>query len=39
QKVIGLRRGEKLEEILLNSEERSNAIEKNDMWIIKPFKN
>ncbi|MEM2159937.1 MAG: polysaccharide biosynthesis protein [Candidatus Nitrosotenuis sp.] len=39
QKVIGLRRGEKLEEILLNSEERANAIEKNDMWIIKPFKN
>jgi len=39
QKVIGLRRGEKLEEILLNSEERANAIEKSDMWIIKPFKN
>jgi FlaA1/EpsC-like NDP-sugar epimerase len=38
QKIIGLRRGEKLEEILLNSEERKNAIEKNDMWIIKPFK-
>lgn len=39
QKVIGLRRGEKLEEILLNSEEKVNAIEKSDMWIIKPFKN
>jgi len=38
QKIIGLRRGEKLEEILLNSEEKANAIEKSDMWIIKPFK-
>lgn len=38
QKIIGLRRGEKLEEILLNSEEKVNAVEKNDMWIIKPFK-
>lgn len=38
QKIIGLRRGEKLEEILLNSEEKANAVEKSDMWIIKPFK-
>lgn len=38
QRIIGLRRGEKLEEILLNSEEKANAIEKSDMWIIKPFK-
>lgn len=39
QRIIGLRRGEKLDEILLNSEEKANAIEKSDMWIIKPFKN
>lgn len=38
QKIIGLRRGEKLEEILLNAEEKTSAIEKNDMWIIKPYK-
>ncbi len=38
QKIIGLRQGEKLEEILLNEEEKSRAIEKNDMWIIKPYK-
>jgi len=39
QRIIGLRRGEKLDEILLNSEEIVNTIEKSDMWIIKPFKN
>ncbi|EPA05729.1 polysaccharide biosynthesis protein, partial [Candidatus Nitrosarchaeum limnium] len=39
QRIIGLRRGEKLDEILLNSEEKANALEKSDMWIIKPFKN
>ena len=38
QKIIGLRRGEKMEEILLNSEEKIIAIEKSDMWIIPPFK-
>ena len=38
QKIIGLRQGEKLEEILLNSEEKATAIEKKDMWIIKPYK-
>lgn len=37
QKIIGLRQGEKLEEVLMNSEEKSNAIEKKDMWIIKPY--
>lgn len=35
QKIIGLRQGEKLEEILLNTNEKDNAIEKKDMWIIK----
>ena len=39
QKIIGLRQGEKLEEILLNSEEKEHAIEKKDMWIIKPYRN
>ncbi len=38
QKIIGVRQGEKLEEILLNDEEKSRAIEKKDMWIIKPYK-
>ena len=38
QNIIGLRQGEKLEEILLNDEEKSRAIEKKDMWIIKPYK-
>jgi len=38
QKIIGLRQGEKLQEILLNNEEKERAIEKKDMWIIKPRK-
>jgi len=38
QKIIGLRQGEKLEEILLNSDERSKATEKKDMWVIEPNK-
>ena len=38
QKIIGLRQGEKLEEILLNSEEREHAIEKSNMWIIRPYR-
>ena len=37
QKIIGLRQGEKLEEILMNNEEKIRATEKKDMWIIKPF--
>jgi len=35
QKIIGLRPGEKLEEILLTQDEKQIAIEKNNMWIIK----
>ncbi len=35
QKIIGLRPGEKKEEILLTDDERKKAIEKKDMWIIK----
>ncbi len=38
QKIIGLRQGEKLEEILLNSEEKIHAVEKNDMWIVKSYR-
>ncbi len=38
QKIIGLRQGEKLEEILLNSDEKNKSIEKKDMWIIEPNK-
>jgi FlaA1/EpsC-like NDP-sugar epimerase len=39
QKIIGLRQGEKLEEILLNDNEKNNAIEEKNMWVIKPYKN
>jgi UDP-N-acetylglucosamine 4,6-dehydratase/5-epimerase len=38
QKIIGLRQGEKLQEILLSSDEKANGIEKNNMWVIKPYK-
>lgn len=38
QKIIGLRQGEKIQEILLNTEEKERAIEKKDMWIIDPYK-
>lgn len=36
QKIIGLRRGEKLEEILITKDEAKYAEERKDMWIIKP---
>ena len=35
-KTIGKRPGEKIEEILITSDEKNGAIEKKDMWIIKP---
>ena len=35
QKIIGLRQGEKKEEILLTDNEKERAVEKKDMWIIK----
>lgn len=38
QKIIGLRQGEKLQEILISSDEKINAIEKSNMWIINTFK-
>ena len=34
-KLIGLRKGEKISEILINEFEKKSAIEKNNMWIIK----
>jgi len=37
QKIIGLRQGEKLEEILITEEEKKNAQEKNNMWIIHQY--
>ena len=38
-KIIGLRPGEKMEEILLTEIEKKHAIEKKDMWIIQPYLN
>ncbi len=37
-KIIGLRRGEKMEEILLSLEEKNNAIESKKMWTITPHR-
>ena len=34
-KIIGLRPGEKLDEILLTDSEKENSVEKKDMWILK----
>ena len=36
-KIIGKRRGEKLDEILLTNNERKNAKELKNMWIVKPY--
>ena len=35
QKIIGIREGEKIDEILISESERNNAIEKSNMWVIK----
>ena len=35
QKIIGLRRGEKMNELLLTESEKKIAIKKDNMWIIK----
>ena len=37
QKIIGLRQGEKMQEILLSKSEKKNADEKKNMWIIKQY--
>ncbi len=36
-KIIGLRQGEKIEETLITQEEKKNAQEKDDMWIIRQY--
>jgi len=36
QRIIGLRKGEKMEEILLTKEEKKLAKEKKNMWIVEP---
>lgn len=36
-KFIGVRQGEKLEEILISENEKKIADEQKDMWIIRPF--
>ena len=36
-KIIGIRQGEKLEEILITEQEKSSAQEKDNMWIIKQY--
>jgi len=36
-KIIGKRRGEKLDEILLTENERKNSKEMENMWIVKPY--
>jgi len=36
-KIIGLRTGEKINEVLITEYEKKNAIEKNNMWIIKQY--
>jgi len=38
-KIIGLRQGEKIEEMLISDEEKKIAIEKKDLWIIRPYVN
>ncbi len=35
QKIIGKRSGEKIQELLMSSDERKIAVEKENMWIIK----
>jgi UDP-N-acetylglucosamine 4,6-dehydratase/5-epimerase len=36
-KIIGLRQGEKLEEILITQEEEKNAEEEENMWIVRQY--
>jgi UDP-N-acetylglucosamine 4,6-dehydratase/5-epimerase len=38
QKIIGLRPGEKFDEILITDTEKDMAVERKDMWIIQPNK-
>jgi len=36
-RIIGKRQGEKISEVLFSKTERKNAIERKNMWIIKPY--
>ena len=36
-KIIGLRQGEKIEEILITQDEKNNAKEKDNMWVIHQY--
>ena len=36
-KIIGIRQGEKLEEILITEEEKKKAQERKDMWVIRQY--
>lgn len=35
QKMVGIREGEKLEEVLISESEKINSVEKKNMWVIK----
>ena len=37
QKIIGLRQGEKFEEILISNTEKRHAEEKKDLWVIRHY--
>lgn len=37
-KIIGIRRGEKLDEILITDTEKRKAVEKDNMWIVNPYR-
>jgi len=39
QKIIGLRQGEKIKEVLITKEEKKKSLEKSDMWILNPYDN
>jgi len=38
-KIVGLRQGEKIKEVLITKEEKKKALEKSDMWILSPYDN
>jgi FlaA1/EpsC-like NDP-sugar epimerase len=37
-KIIGLRQGEKMEEVLISEEEKKIADEQEDMWVIRHYR-
>jgi len=37
QKIIGFRQGEKLQEVLITDEEKKNAQNRGNMWVIKQY--